>query len=217
MNIDKYYDDINIAKLKIERILRKVKRKENENHRQPSEYSTAASVNGCPKRKFKLPKIELKKFSGKLIDWLGWWSQFEKIHTDKELHTTDKFEYLRQSMADNSKAKDVVYGFPATEANYPKAIQILKERFGKKKLLIQVYVRELFQMGLQNMNKNFEISSISDRLVSHVRSLESLGISMEQATLLLYLMMESSLPVDILVAWQRSSYYEKDGSAVNLN
>lgn len=94
------------------------------------------------KRKFKLPKIELKKFSGKILDLLSWWTQFSKIDGDEELHVTDKFQYLIQSMEPNSKGADIVNGFPATEANYPKVIQVLKERFGRKKLLIQVYIRE---------------------------------------------------------------------------
>jgi len=31
---------------------------------------------------YKLPKIEMKKFSGELMEWLGRWAQFKKIHED---------------------------------------------------------------------------------------------------------------------------------------
>lgn len=163
-----------------------------------------------------MPKIELKKFSGKLIDWSSWWSQLEKIHNNEELHTTDKFEYLRQAMEINTRAKDIVDGFPATEDNYPKVINSLKERFGKNKLLIQTYVREPFQTGLKNLNKEIELVSMFDKLVSHVRALESLGVTLEQAALFLYPMVESSLPEETHIAWQKSSLYEKDGSLENL-
>lgn len=65
MSIDNYQEDINRAKIKIERFFHNLdRRKETQNQRTPSEYSAAASVNGHSKRKFKLPKIELKKFSG---------------------------------------------------------------------------------------------------------------------------------------------------------
>lgn len=211
MAIDKYNYDVSIARIKIEKILRKITR----NDHAPSECSTAQSNIGNQKRKFKLPKIELMKFSGKLIDWLSWWSQFEKIHNDDELHTTDKFEYLRQAMEMNTRAKEIVDGYPATEENYPKVIKALQERFGKKKLLTQVYVRELFQMGLKNLNKEVEVINIFDKLVSHVRALESLGVTLEQAALFLYPMVESSLPEEIHIAWQRSSLYEQDGSQEN--
>jgi len=43
------------------------------------------------KKIYKLPKTELKKFSGNVMDWLSWWSQFKKIHQDGDLHDSDKF------------------------------------------------------------------------------------------------------------------------------
>ncbi|GFU30808.1 uncharacterized protein TNCV_2356671 [Trichonephila clavipes] len=43
------------------------------------------------KRKFKLPKIELKKFDGNAKEYLTFWSQFKKIHEDESLSNEDKF------------------------------------------------------------------------------------------------------------------------------
>ncbi|GBN28278.1 hypothetical protein AVEN_260536-1 [Araneus ventricosus] len=43
------------------------------------------------KRKFKLPKIELKKFNGDAKDYLTFWSQFRKIHEDSSIPNEDKF------------------------------------------------------------------------------------------------------------------------------
>jgi hypothetical protein len=87
------------------------------------------------KRNFKLPKVELRKFSGELKDWLGWWAQFQKIDEDDKLHDSDKFSYLLQAMIEGSRAMDVVKRFPQSTENYPKAVAALKERFGNKKLL----------------------------------------------------------------------------------
>lgn len=150
--------------------------------------------NGSTKRQCKLPKIELKKFSGKIIDWLSWWSQLKKIHEDDELHISDKFQYLIQAIEPSTRAYEIVQSFPASDENYPKAIQALTERFGKKKLLTQVYIRELFKLGLKNLNKNMEITLMYNTLTCHIRALESLGITVEQATMFLYPMVESSLP-----------------------
>lgn len=126
-----------------------------------------------------------------------------------------KFQYLIQAMEPDTKGADIVKGFPATEANYPKVIQPLKERFGRKKLLIQVYIRELFKMSLESMNSKASIASMYDKLVCHIRALDSLNVTVEQASLFLYPMVEASLPEDVLVAWQRSAKYEKDGSIEN--
>ncbi|GFT12750.1 DUF1758 domain-containing protein [Trichonephila clavipes] len=37
------------------------------------------------KRKFHLPKLEFRKFSGNIKDWLPFWSQFEHIHKDGDM------------------------------------------------------------------------------------------------------------------------------------
>ncbi|GBN25049.1 hypothetical protein AVEN_206250-1 [Araneus ventricosus] len=70
------------------------------------------------KRKFKLPKIELKKFDGDSKDYLTFWSQFRKIHEDASIPIEDKFQYLLQAVVPKSKAAPVVESFPATADNY---------------------------------------------------------------------------------------------------
>lgn len=68
MTIDNYSSEIRTARIKIDRKFRQVQRNDPVNHPQ-SEYSTATSSRRKHTRKFKLPKIELLKFSSKLIDW----------------------------------------------------------------------------------------------------------------------------------------------------
>ncbi|GFW33129.1 DUF1758 domain-containing protein [Trichonephila clavipes] len=91
-------------------------------------------------RKFKLPKIELKKFNGEAKKYLNFWSQFQKIHENRGIAAEDKMQYLLQSMEPGSKAERLVLSFPATAANYPKAIDQLKKRFEREDLLEQIYV-----------------------------------------------------------------------------
>ncbi|XP_037047435.1 uncharacterized protein LOC119082120 [Bradysia coprophila] len=209
--IDEYTEKILTATLKIEMVFNRDMREIRSNVTEDDFHSTTV----CQKKRYKLPKIELKKFSGNIIDWLSWWALFEKIHEDNELSAADKFHYLLQSIDEKSHAYDMVNGFPASADNYPKAIAALKERFGNKKILTQVYIRELFQLGIKNIQEKPVISTIYDKLVGHVRSLESLGITVEQATLFLFPMVEASLPEEALIAWQRSTLYETDGSAQN--
>jgi hypothetical protein len=39
----------------------------------------------------KLPKIELRKFSGEVKEWLGFWSQLKCMHNDSEIKKKVKF------------------------------------------------------------------------------------------------------------------------------
>lgn len=178
-----------------------------------SEYGTANSSEG-KKRQFKLPKIELKKFSGEVTGWLSWWAQFQKIHEDEDLHASDKFQYLVQAMKEGTRARELVESYPQTSDNYPKVIVALQERFGKEKLLTQVYVRELLKMVINNAKskEKVNVAKMFDKLESHLRALESLNVSGDQMARFLYPMVESSIPEETLIAWQRSPMYEHDGS-----
>ncbi|GFY20891.1 putative RNA-directed DNA polymerase from transposon X-element [Trichonephila clavipes] len=58
---------------------------------QEQEILVSEENNSVQKRKFKLPKLELRKFSGEPKDYLAFWSQFEKIHMDATIAEEDKF------------------------------------------------------------------------------------------------------------------------------
>ncbi|GFY30350.1 uncharacterized protein TNCV_4066001 [Trichonephila clavipes] len=126
------------------------------------------------KRSFKLPKIELKKFSGKAKDFLAFWSQFQKIHNDKSIAEEDKMQYLLQSVEPKTKAERLVLSFPATAENYLKAIDQLKERFGREDLLVQIYVLELLNLVMKNAvsgRTKTDLSALYDELEGKLRSL----------------------------------------------
>ncbi|XP_011858502.1 PREDICTED: uncharacterized protein LOC105556050 [Vollenhovia emeryi] len=155
---------------------------------------------------FKLPKIELKKFSGDVREWLQFWSQFKNIHEDQTVSKEDKFQYLLQAMVPDTRASELVNSYPPTADNYDKVIAGLKSRFGKNELLVEVYVRELLKLVLSNAitpKGNVSLSSVYDRLETHIRSLESLGVTTDTCAAMLYPLVESSLPEDLLRAWQR--------------
>jgi hypothetical protein len=123
-----------------------------------SEFENAGSASTTTrKRNFKLPKIELKKFNGELKEWLGFWSQFQKIDEDDTLHVTDKFQYLIQALVPGTEPNELVSSFSQTAGNYPQAVEALKKRFGRESLLIQVYVRE-FKIGISQRHRQGEDS-----------------------------------------------------------
>ena len=65
----------------------------------------------------KLPKLEVKKFNGKLCEWQEFWDSFESaIHMNDGLSNVDKFSYLRSLLL--GSAKSAIGGFALTSANY---------------------------------------------------------------------------------------------------
>ncbi|XP_011155515.1 uncharacterized protein LOC105192928 [Solenopsis invicta] len=158
-------------------------------------------------RTYKLPKIQLPKFSGDLKEWLQFWSLFKHIHEDTSITKEDKFQYLIQAMVKDSRASLLVNSFPLTAANYEKVISSLESRFGRDDLLVEVYVREMLKLVLnQSIKSNhLSLSNIYDKLETQLRALESLGVTTDMCAAMLYPLVESSLPEDLLRVWQRNS------------
>lgn len=159
-------------------------------------------------KRLKLPKIDPPKFSGELKEWLQFWGLFKTIHDDDSISKEQKFSYLVQAMVENSKASELINSFPPTAENYDKAITALTNRFGKKELLVEMYIRELLKLVLNNaINKNVKkpLSSTYDKLKTQLRALESLDVTTDMCAAMLYPLVESSLPEDLLRAWQRHS------------
>lgn len=169
-----------------------------------SHVSRASTSTGGHSR-YKLPKLKLVEFSGSPRDWLNFWSQFKGIHEDESLSSEEKFQYLIQATVSESVARRVVCSFPPTADNYAKAIEHLKSRFGKEKVLVEVYVRDLLKLVLTNTNgkQRLSLASLYDQLETQLRALESLGVTSDKYSAMLYPLVESSLSEDVLVTWER--------------
>lgn len=168
------------------------------------------SLNSDSKQKYyKYPKLSIKPFDGSLINYLSFWAQFSKIHEDVELDDCDKFQYLLQSVQPNTRAKELLESYPITSENYPKAVSAFQDRFGNEELLVEVYVREFLKLIILNVQSNsrdrLPLTDLFTKVDAYLRSLESLGLDSTSNSAWLYPMVESSLPEDILKAWQRYS------------
>ncbi|GFX42344.1 uncharacterized protein TNCV_110641 [Trichonephila clavipes] len=89
-------------------------------------------------------------------------------------------------------------------------------RFGQEDVLIQVYVRELLKLVLQNTEiKKVNLSSLYDKIEAQLRALESLGVTKEKYAAMLFPLVESCLPAEILHAWERYVGYSSDESDIS--
>lgn len=167
----------------------------------------------------KLPKIELPTFNGVIKEWLPFWSQFNKIHGDQTIKNEDKFQLLLQAVVPGTRAGDLVRSFPSTAENYDKAIKCLKNRFGRDDIIVEFYVRKLLGLVFQNAVKREKkplLSHIYDKLESYIRALETLGVTTDKCEAMLYPLVESSLPEEILRAWQRSGVRDNGATGGQL-
>ena len=95
----------------------------------PGRTSSSSSANSA--QFYRLPKVSLQSFNGDILQWQSFWDSYEsRIHSNANLTDVQKFTYLKSQLEGN--AARVVEGFAMTNANYVRAIDLLKERFGKQ-------------------------------------------------------------------------------------
>ena len=90
--------------------------------------------------------MEVRKFVRKIGEWQEFWDSFESaIHLNDSLSKVDKFSYLRGLLV--GPARSSIAGFAFTSTNYKLAVELLRNRYEKKKTAIQrAHVNELLNM-----------------------------------------------------------------------
>ena len=63
------------------------------------------------------------------------------MHLNRSLGEVQKFNYCKAQPTGN--ASRAVAGFPLTNGNYPKAVNLLKERFGQQNELVNAHMQAL--------------------------------------------------------------------------
>ncbi|XP_053389091.1 uncharacterized protein LOC128552105 [Mercenaria mercenaria] len=129
-----------------------------------------ASINSTNSSIFhRLPKLTLPTFNGDILRWQTFWDSFEStIHLNYNLTDVQKFSYLQSQL--ESEAANTIEGFTLTNANYARAINLLKERYGRRQKITQV----LLQLPAPT-NSIHSLRSVYDKMESYIRSLESNG------------------------------------------
>ena len=83
---------------------------------------------------FKLSKLEIKKFSGEPTAWMTFIDSFEAtVYRWTNLSDVEKFNYLLYLQKDTLHT---ISGMPITNANYKKALELQRNRFGNPQKVI---------------------------------------------------------------------------------
>ena len=93
----------------------------------------------------KLPKLKLKKFDGSIFKRVEFWDALEAaIHSNKQLRNIDNLNYLKAQLKE--AASEVISALELTQENYNIAINLLKERYGKKQIMIKAHFAKLMNL-----------------------------------------------------------------------
>ena len=111
----------------------------------------------------------MKKYNG----------DYTKINTFRDLCEDLKdignFNYFHSYLED--EAFRTIKGIKLTDKNYPKALKVLRRRYGNKKRIISAHMNELSNIKKVESDRNLQgLDRLYDDIESHVGSLQSLDV-----------------------------------------
>eukprot|EP00117_Sycon_ciliatum_P031421 scpid56680/ scgid24579/ len=125
----------------------------------------------------RLPKLELPKFNGDILQWNGFWDVFQHSVDKSQISKAEKMSYLKGCLT--GSARDVLEGMPLDDANYDGAVQMLKEQFGKQECVANAHYKSLMEIPPAE-NNTTALRKLHTQIERHLRSLEAVGKDMNQ-------------------------------------
>ena len=156
-----------------------------------------------PDHSIRLPKIAVPTFNGDILTWKPFWEQFSvAVHSRTDISNQEKLVYLRHSVKDGS-ARSTIEGLSRTGENYDEAIECLKTRYDKPRLIHQAHVRKILDIPPLKSGSGKELRHLHDTALQHLRALKSMGF--DPSGPFITSMLELKLDPGTMFEWQRNS------------
>ena len=123
----------------------------------------------------KLQKLSITPFGGEILDWVRFNSQFStEIDNCEQLDEVSKFNYLLSLT--KGRPREEISGLPHDSVGYKKAMEILRQKYGKDSVVFKNLVFELENLpAIKHVNQKREIQDFSRRFSKTVRILTTMG------------------------------------------
>ena len=146
-----------------------------------------------------LPKLHLPTFDGNLMNWSQFWGQFQiAVDSNADLSSEHKLAYLRDAIKDPS-VKSLLFSGAEQESLYEEAVEILQERFDKKRTVHAHLCQQLIDLPHAKANKA-DLLGFVDNIKQTLAGLRHTG----QCDFPSYLtsMMVPRIPKSLQVEWE---------------
>ncbi|XP_017488060.1 PREDICTED: uncharacterized protein LOC108376369 [Rhagoletis zephyria] len=152
----------------------------------------------------KLKPMELKKFDGKLENWLLFWEQYKHaIHENPKLDVASKFNYLCEALV--GKAASTIAGFMPTENCYKDAIQLLLEEYGDKDKMIEKYIQKILSVKMVHSASDVKgLRFLYNETTSTMRSLTALEVPSSQYNIMVNSVLLKAIPAELRIEFHKS-------------
>ena len=151
----------------------------------------------------RLPKLDVPKFDGNILNWRSFWEQFQvSVHDRSNLAESEKLVYLQHALKDGS-AKQAIEGLSRSGEYYSEAIDCLKARYDRPRLIHQTHVRMILDAAAPKDGTGKELRKLHDTVQQHLRALKAMDY--EPSGPFITSVLELKLDVDTMFEWQKHS------------
>ena len=189
-------DDLETYLVRVGRLLENEKR----GRKSPSAVSNRVSTSVqsvVEDKRVKLPRLEIQKFDGNVLNWSTFWDRFTSSIDDATgINEVEKFNYLLGLL--NENAKSCISGLTLSSENYQHAKAILKERYANPQVIISAHMESLVKMpSIRNMHNISQIRKMYDHITTTVRNLKTININPASYGALLIPVLTEKIPSDL--------------------
>ncbi|XP_060845438.1 uncharacterized protein LOC132925023 [Rhopalosiphum padi] len=133
-----------------------------------------------------LPKIELPKFDGDVIQWCYFRDMFRSlVHENKSISNIERYHYLISCLS--GPALTVVKSVPLTSDNYDIAWKALHDCYENPRLLATAHLDKLFSFSPLKTESAMSLSAFLNTFRENVAAITALGIQDISGFLLFYM------------------------------
>lgn len=148
-----------------------------------------------------LPKIQLPTFCGKYEDWLSFHDLFVTlVHNNVTLNNVQKLHYLKTSLTGEAASK--LKHIQVTDLNYEQAWNILKRRYGNKRITVDAIMKKLFWQKKMVTNNSNSIKSLLDTTFECLNHLKNLKVEIENWDSIIIFMIVQKLDSETHRDWE---------------
>ncbi|GFX21670.1 uncharacterized protein TNCV_1400841 [Trichonephila clavipes] len=152
------------------------------------------NVSNMKSSNFKLPKINIERFSGDYKDWPSFKDLYVSLmHDNMCLSNIQKFQYLRGLLL--SEPTNIIKHIPITETDYNEAWEKLLARYDKKKQIIFSLIKTFMEQPSSNDTNSSNVRNIADTPDKVIRGLKSIDTKAESRDVwLIYILLQKVDP-----------------------
>lgn len=163
----------------------------------------------CDNQLGKLPRIQIPTFTGTYEQWPTFQDLFTSIvHNNSSLSNVQKLHYLKTSISGEAEA--ILKHVQVTENNYMQAWDILRKRYGNKRIIVNSILKRLLTQKKLNSQSASQLKSLLDNTTECLNSLKNLQISTDSWDPIIIFLVVQKLDSESHKDWEE--YAHKDNS-----